>query len=159
MERVGSYDAESDVWVLQGDWERRTLDTQGDLKSLLSRNRWEEAALTGALSGRTSPICQPPHHADLRHSASLIFLYGNTGPNYGLTQVSWIENKTIPSDEPWKVYNGESPVELRGVLAYVGYGPPEGWNSWYIRNLDGRRNGRLVEFTRLDIWKVPPGTE
>ena len=59
MERVGSYDAESDVWVLQGDWERRDLG--GDLDSLLSRNRWEQAALTGALSGRTLPIRQTFH--------------------------------------------------------------------------------------------------
>lgn len=98
---------------------------------------------------------------DLYLPASLLFLYGNTGPDHGLTQVSWIENRSIPSAEPWKVYNGESPVELHGVLAYVGYVPPEGWKSWYIRNIDGRtaeqlRDGRLVELTRLDIWKVPP---
>ena len=94
---------------------------------------------------------------DLDFLASLLFLYGNTGPNYGLAQVSWTGNTTLPSGaDTWKVYWGESQVALRGVLAYVGYVPSEGWKNWFVTNLDGRRDGRSLEFTRLDIWKVPP---
>lgn len=155
-----SYGADSDVWDRSGEWQIRTIDSAGTLRSIRSREREDYLQISGGLEGRMSLsfllvfLFITPH--DL---AGVIFLYGNAGSDHGQMLVS-VHNRTTTGDvDPSVFLTSAASAAVSDSLLYYAVIPPEGWKEISIQNVDIR--GRFTEITRLDVYgpetKSAPG--